>query len=162
MADSVSEIAADVHRIFTERKLRLSVAESCTGGLISQALTALPGASGFFDTGIVCYAISSKLRVLGLDAGLLGKHGAISGEAALAMAEGVRGISGTDYALAITGNLGPEPMEGKPVGHVHMAVAAEGRTRSAEMTFEGGRGEIRHAAAEAALWVLYNFVREAR
>ena len=161
MHDSVSEIAASIHWQFVERKLRLSVAESCTGGLISQALTAQPGASVFFDTGVVCYAISSKLRVLGLDEGLIAKHGAVSDEAALAMAQGVRRISGTDYALAITGNLGPEPMEGKPVGHMHIAVATEGRTRSADMTFEGGREEIRQGAAEAAMWVLYNFVRGA-
>src|SRR5271169_2869451 len=90
------------------KDLKLGVAESLTGGLIAHEITNLPGASKFFEMSVVSYSEKSKKTVLGVSASLLRKHGTVSEEAAVAMAEGVRKLSGADVSLSITGVAGPE------------------------------------------------------
>ena len=154
MESSWIEPVEKIHKHLKASWKRLCVAESCTGGLISHLLTNLPGASIFFDSSVVAYSGESKIKLLGIKRSLIRKYGAVSEETARAMASALREKRGTDFSLAITGNLGPEPMEDKKVGLVYMAVDWERETVSKGMLFEGQREEIKRYAAVAALWFL--------
>jgi len=140
-----------IHKHFKTARLTLSAAESCTGGLISHLLTSLPGASSFFDSAVVSYSNDSKMKLLGVRSSLINKHGAVSEEVARAMAMAIREKRGTDFSVAVTGNLGPDPMEGKRVGLIYMAVDWKRETASKGMIFEGERETIKNQAALAAL-----------
>lgn len=131
----------------------LATAESCTGGLIAAALTALPGASAWFDRGVVSYANRAKQDLLDVPEALLAAHGAVSGEVALAMAEGLRRRAGVDWTLAVTGIAGPDGgSPQKPVGTVWIAWAGpEGPAAAERFFFSGDREQIRKQAAESAL-----------
>lgn len=159
MDTSEIEIIKRIHSYFKKEGLRLSVAESCTGGLVSHLLTALPGASLFFDSSVVCYSVESKQKFLGLKNTLIKKHGVVSEEAAKAMAAGLRQRRKTDFSLSITGNLGPNPMEDKKTGMVYMAVDSEKGAFSRGVLFEGNRGEIKCRAALASLSFLISVAK---
>lgn len=156
---TLEEIVREIHTFFKTAQLRLSVAESCTGGLISHLITDLPGASLFFDSSVITYSTESKVRLLGVRRSLIKKYGAVSEETAMAMARCMRSRRGTDFSLAITGNLGPEPMEHKKVGLVYMAVDWKGGTESRGMIYEGERKEIKLKAAKGALEFLLEVAR---
>jgi len=158
MDTSGVESVKRIHKHFKNSGLKLSVAESCTGGFISHLLTNLPAASQFFDSSVVTYSNESKTSLLGVRASLIENHGAVSEEVARAMAIAVREKRKTDFSLSVTGNLGPEPMEGKRVGLVYMAVDWERSTTSKGMVFEGGREEIKYQAALASLRFLSEVV----
>ncbi|MCU1266871.1 MAG: competence/damage-inducible protein CinA C-terminal domain protein [Acidobacteria bacterium] len=133
----------------------LAVAESCTGGLIAQRLTALPGASKYFIEGVVSYSNESKTRTLGVEPILLLEHGAVSAPVAEAMAEGVRTRAGTDFGLSITGIAGPDGgSEEKPVGLVYIALADDAHTEHRKLNLPGDRNLIRWRASQAALDLL--------
>ena len=133
----------------------LAVAESCTGGLIAQRLTALPGASKFFIEGVVSYSNESKTRTLGVEPMLLLEHGAVSAPVAEAMAEGVRSRAGTDFGLSVTGIAGPDGgSEEKPVGLVYIALADDAHTEHRKLKLPGDRHLIRWRASQAALDLL--------
>ena len=140
-----------LNRIFRAKDLTLSVAESCTGGLISHYLTALPGASRFLEAGIVCYSNASKLRLIKVPAKVLSLHGAVSGETARSMAEGIRKITKTDVSVSTTGNLGPDVLEDKPKGLVYVAVSTKNGTKVRKLLLKGTREKIKDQAALAAL-----------
>jgi nicotinamide-nucleotide amidase len=146
-------LADEVLRACRKAGARLCTAESCTGGLISAALTAVPGSSDVVDRGFVTYSNPSKVELLGVPDALLAAHGAVSAEVARAMAEGALGRSAATLAIAVTGIAGPGGgTPDKPVGLVFIAVAGTGRpTRVERCRFEGGRGEIREATAQKAL-----------
>lgn len=130
----------------------LAVAESCTGGMIGQMITATPGASDYFLGGVVCYADSAKRDLLGVGAELIGAHGAVSEPVAAAMAEGARNRFGSDWALGVTGIAGPTGGSAeKPVGLVYVAVASPAGTDVRRHVFPGRREVIRRRAAMAAL-----------
>jgi nicotinamide-nucleotide amidase len=148
------QLIEKIHHHFKHSGLTLSVAESCTGGLISHLLTNLPGASLFLDSSVVCYSTGSKVGLLGIRRSLIKSHGAVSEKTAEAMAVAVRKKSGTDFSLATTGNLGPNPMEDKRVGLVYVAVDWKRETVSKGMLFEGEREDIKHQTAMAALQFL--------
>lgn len=154
MAAPDIEIVKKIHKAFKEKGLKLSVAESCTGGLISHLITNLPGASQFFDSSVVCYSIESKIKLLGLARSVIKRSGAISEETARAIAVAIRKKRKTDFSLSITGNLGPEAIEGKQVGLVYMAVDWDRETISREMIFDGDREKIKHKAAISSLELL--------
>ncbi|MGH6654195.1 MAG: CinA family protein [Actinocrinis sp.] len=105
------------------RRLTVAVAESLTGGQLAAAITAVPGASAVFRGSVTAYATDLKASVLGVDAALLGAHGAVHHEVARQMAEGVRRVCRADLGIATTGVAGPEPQDGHPVGTVFVAVA---------------------------------------
>lgn len=147
-----------VHRIFKSKNLRLSLAESCTAGFISSLIVQVPGASDFFDSAIVCYSLISKEKLLGVQKAILKRHGTVSEETTKAMAESMRLKTKTDFALAITGNLGPKPIEDKKTGLVFIAVSFAGGIESKGMIFEGSRDEIKVSASAAALEFLYGVV----
>ncbi len=145
----------------TRRGIRLALAESCTGGLISAALINIPGASNVVDRGLVTYANEAKMDLLGVQADVLDQHGAVSEETALAMAEGALNTPNVQAAVAVTGIAGPAGgTPEKPVGRVHIAAAREGYSvRHQKCDFgDIGRDAIRFDTVSAALDMLYDLV----
>ncbi len=128
LADAVvstrySTIAEEVHHLLSERQVTLALAESCTGGMLSSQLVDFPGSSAYLQHCVVSYADAAKTGILGVDATILARYGAVSPETAIAMAKGARSILDSDYALAITGIAGPEGGSAeKPVGMVAIAL----------------------------------------
>jgi len=139
--------------------LKLTTAESCTGGLIAAVLTSTPGCSKVYTHGFVTYANAAKSDMIGVDESLLKKYGAVSEEVARAMAEGALNASYCDIAISVTGIAGPDGgTEEKPVGLVHIACAHRGKTTHHQCHhFTGNREEIRLAAVEAALQMVLDF-----
>jgi nicotinamide-nucleotide amidase len=134
-------MAAVVLALLRQRGQTLAVAESCTGGGLGSALAAVPGASDVFLGGVIAYANSVKQGVLGVPAALLERHGAVSDQVAEAMAQGVRRLTGADWALAVTGVAGPGGGSSlKPVGLVHLALVGPGSCSSEGVRFGASRG----------------------
>lgn len=151
-SDDGRDLAEVVAALLVERALTLSLAESCTGGLVASRLTAVPGSSAFFERGYVTYSNRAKAALLGVPDDTLERHGAVSEETARAMADGARRASGTDLAVSITGIAGPTgATEDKPVGLVFMALAGLGKDRVRRAQFPGERDRVRAQAAQAAL-----------
>ena len=136
-----------------ERGLTLAAAESCTGGLLLERLTDVPGSSDYVAGGIVAYTNALKTSLLGVDPSLLEQHGAVSESVAAAMADGMRERSGADVSVAITGVAGPGGGSAeKPVGTVVIAVLAPGKPMSIRThSFPGARDHVRFQATQAAL-----------
>ena len=132
----------------------LSVAESCTGGLICHWLTNVPGSSRYFKQGVITYSNSAKMDLLNLQEETLKKSGAVSRETAEAMAEGARETGKTDIGLAVSGIAGPGKIEDKPAGLVFISVAGRDGITSEKYRFGGGRELIKIQAAQAALDLL--------
>lgn len=130
----------------------LAVAESLTGGLVGELLTAVPGASAVFRGGVTAYATDVKVTLLGVPPELLAAHGAVHPEVAVAMARGARERLTATYGAATTGVAGPEPQDGRAVGTVHVAVALpDGSARVRSLVLGGDRDRVRTAAAVAVL-----------
>jgi nicotinamide-nucleotide amidase len=145
---------AGLHAELRELGSTVAVAESLTGGLLTAALTATPGASETVRGGLVVYATDLKATLAAVPADLLAERGAVDPDVVLAMARGVRSRLGATYGLGVTGVAGPDPQDGKPVGTVFIAIAGPQDETLAERTFTGDRAAIRAAAVEAALDVL--------
>ena len=134
------------------RQATLAVAESCTGGLVAQRITGVPGASRSFLGGAVVYSDAMKTTLAGVPAELIAEHGAVSAAVARALAEGIRARTGAALGLGITGIAGPTgATETKPVGLVHIAVADAQGCDALERTFRGDRQRIREWSAQQAL-----------
>jgi nicotinamide-nucleotide amidase len=133
--------------------LKLTTAESCTGGLIAAACTAVAGSSDWFERGFVTYSNDAKAELLGVDVAMIRAHGAVSAEIAQAMAEGALARSPADLAAAVTGIAGPGgAAPGKPVGTVWLAVARRGEATSTELLrLSGDRAAIREQTVQHAL-----------
>ena len=145
-----------VHEIMRERGVTLATAESCTGGAIASLFTAMAGASAYFMGGVVAYANEVKRDVLGVNYDDIMTHGAVSETVARQMAEGVRRITGADYAIATTGIAGPTGgSEAKPVGTVWMAVATPTHTVAVMRNSGLDRGQIISRAVAYAIELLY-------
>lgn len=145
-----------VGRMLRQQQLTVAVAESCTGGLIGYRLTQVPGSSAYVDRGALCYSNQAKTDMLGVPASLIERHGAVSREAAEAMARGMRERAGVSVALSVTGIAGPGgATETKPVGLVYIGLnGGRDQVMSKECRFHGERSVIRQRAAQAALDVL--------
>lgn len=151
-AEGDASLPEVVGALLRERSLTFGTAESCTGGLVSELVTEHAGASDFYTGSVVSYANSAKTNLLGVDAALIGRHGAVSSEVARAMAEGARRVLGVDLALSLTGIAGPGGGTAeKPVGLVHFAVATERGTTDRNLIFPGSRRQIRLLSAYAGL-----------
>ena len=138
-----------------EKGLTCATAESCTGGGVGFAITAVAGSSAVFLGGVTSYANSVKRGVLGVPEEVLETNGAVSAECAAAMAEGVRRLAGADLAVSITGIAGPGGgSPDKPVGLVWFAVASKTGAAAEKMVFPGSREAVRAAAIEHALRLL--------
>ena len=133
----------------------LAVAESCTGGLIAQRLTNVPGSSKYFVEGVVTYSNESKTRLLGVDKKVIKEFGAVSQQVARDMARGVRHKAKSDFGLAVTGIAGPGGgTEEKPVGLVYIALADDAHTEHKKLMLPGDRELVRWRASQAALDML--------
>jgi PncC family amidohydrolase len=144
--------------ILREKKLKISVAESCTGGLISHRITNVPGSSDYFDSGVVTYSNRAKIDLLEVPKLILESFGAVSNETARVMAEGIRKISSSDLGLATTGIAGPTGgTPQKPVGLVFIALASEKPTIIKEYRFSGTRDEIKDQTASEAMGMVLGF-----
>ena len=149
LAVRVAELAGQLEA----RHLKLSCAESCTGGWLAKCLTDRPGSSTWFEFGFVTYADSAKQALLGVRAATLADHGAVSQQVAQEMANGARRVSGADLAVAISGIAGPGGgTADKPVGTVWLAWAGPDGLQGAELReFSGDRAAVRSQAVAAAL-----------
>ncbi len=133
----------------------VAVAESCTGGLVAQRLTDVPGSSAYFLEGVVAYSNEAKTRTLGVPPELIARHGAVSAPVAEAMAEGVRRLTDADFGLAVTGIAGPTGgTPEKPVGLVFIALADDAHTEHKRLLLPGDRQLIRWRASQATLDLL--------
>jgi nicotinamide-nucleotide amidase len=153
-------VVQKLHDLFKRRGLTLSLAESCTGGLISHYVTALPGASIFFTAGVVSYSVGAKKKILDVPFDIVSKYGVVSEETAKEMADKVRALAETDVALSTTGNLGPDVLEEKEKGLIYVAVSKEGLTVSKELRLQGDREANKEAAALLALRFLLEMVEQ--
>ncbi|HKJ04325.1 MAG TPA: CinA family protein, partial [Geopsychrobacteraceae bacterium] len=152
-------LAGQVGTLLTNSGLTLSLAESCTGGLIARMLTKEPGASAFLERAAVTYADSAKLDWLKVSPELLQQHGAVSEPCALAMVRGIRLAADTDLALAVTGVAGPDGgTQDKPVGTVFLALAAEDTEQVQRYQFSGDRNQVQLMTAHMGLEWLRRYV----
>ena len=152
-----------VGKLLMRRRLSLGVAESCTGGLVCDRLTNVPGSSRYLRGGVVAYHNDLKRSPLNVPRETLARYGAVSAQVAGRMAQGVRKVAGADIGLAITGIAGPTgAIATKPVGLVYLALCDETRTRTLRCRFRGDRASIKHQAAQAALDWLRRFLLQER
>ncbi len=151
-SDNAQELAQQLLDVLKDKGQTLAVAESCTGGLLGGALTAVPGSSSVFLGGVISYANHLKVEQLGVPEALITTHGAVSHQVVEAMARGVLNRLNADWALSVSGIAGPDGgTEDKPVGTVVIgAFGAKGGMVKA-FHFDGDRTEVRHKAVEAAL-----------
>ena len=149
----ISRLVRELGALLLERGETIALAESCTGGWIGQAITGLPGSSGWFDAGFVTYSNDAKQRLLGVSRQTLRRHGAVSAETAAEMADGALRRGGTHWSLAVTGIAGPTGgTPARPVGTVLFAWAGRNGLRESEtMRFDGNRRAVRMQSVAHAL-----------
>jgi nicotinamide-nucleotide amidase len=152
-----------VGHLLKKRRLTLSVAESCTGGLIQHRITEVPGASDYFLGGVVSYANTVKNKLLSIPPTVLKRDGAVSPQTAKLMADGIRRLTGADLGLAVTGIAGPTGgSHSKPVGLVYIALSSGGRTSAHRFLFSGSRSTIKFKASQAALGIVRQYCPRSR
>jgi nicotinamide-nucleotide amidase len=146
---------AVVGELLREQKMTISLAESCTGGLIGHRLTSISGSSLYFERGIVVYSNRSKVEMLGVRQQTIDTYGAVSDQTVREMAEGIKKVAKTDMGLATTGIAGPlGGTEDKPVGTVFIGLSVDGKMFSGQYRFSGQRDKVKHNTSEMALdWV---------
>jgi PncC family amidohydrolase len=142
-----------------ERGWTVSIAESCTGGLICDLITNVPGSSDYFEGGMVTYSNESKARHLGIPLDDIKKYGAVSSQVAKKMAQGARKAFGTTFGLSTTGVAGPTGgTKRSPVGRVFIGLASGRRTWVIKLNLEGSRREIKEKATQKALQYFYEIL----
>jgi PncC family amidohydrolase len=153
--EQLVDLAERLQAICLGRGLTVTVAESCTGGLVADAITDIPGSSGYFLGGVVSYADSAKEALLGVPPEVLAAHGAVSAQVGRAMAEGARERFSADLAASVTGVAGPDGgSEAKPVGLTYVAVAAARGVDVRRFVWSGDRSANKEASAAAVLEIL--------
>lgn len=150
----------DVHQRLKSLGLKLAIAESCTGGMISDLLTDIPGTSDFLLADLVVYSLEAKRIFLDIPRRIISEFGMVSKETALQMAEGVRVKANADIGLSTTGNLGPSLLEGKPDGLVYIGISFRDRTTFRELHLKGNRVEKKRLATLGALRMLLDLLEE--
>jgi PncC family amidohydrolase len=155
-------ISRKLGKILSERKMTLAVAESCTGGLVGGAVTAVPGSSRYFAGGVTAYGNRVKSEILDVPYVVLRRYGAVSGPTVIAMARGAQRLFKTDCAVAVSGIAGPGGgTRDKPVGLVCMAVAVNDLVCASEIKVKGSREGVRRKAVEESLKLLITLVEQA-
>ncbi|GAB3448192.1 hypothetical protein GCM10027517_33000 [Phycicoccus ginsengisoli] len=160
MTAALPSRAAEVVAALRSAHLTVGTAESLTGGLVCGALTDVPGASATVRGAVVAYATDLKAAVLGVDAELLARGGAVQPEVAEQMARGVRTVLGVDVGVATTGVAGPDPQDGQPVGTVYVAVASGTRTLVRRLDLPGDRAAVRTGSVAGVLGLLAELLAE--
>jgi len=150
--DELYRLAIALGRAALERKVRIATAESCTGGLVAGAITAVAGSSDWFDCGFITYSNDAKIGQLAVPPRTIEQFGAVSKETALAMAEGALGASRAQWAVAVTGIAGPAGgTPDKPVGTVCFAWLGPGVAKASRIRLSGDRAGIRRESVRIAL-----------
>lgn len=145
----------DVAHLLSQKKMSIAVAESCTGGLVSHALTNIPGSSSYFLLGVVAYADMAKIKMLGVRAQTIKKHGAVSAETAIEMAQGIKRLASSHIGISLTGIAGPGGATAtKPVGTIFSAIAVGHHVYFKKYHFRGSRLSIKNQAKEQTLELL--------
>ncbi len=143
-----------VYRLLLEKNLTLATAESCSGGLLAHRLTNVPGVSKVFLLGVVSYSNDAKIKVLGVDGGVIETQGAVCAEVARQMANGVRRVAGSDLGIGITGIAGPTGGSSeKPVGTVYMGISYPDKrlTEARHFRFGGNRTSVKEQTVATVL-----------
>ena len=149
----MTRLSCDVLQVLKGKTL--ATAESCTGGGIGAALTAIPGSSSVYKGGVISYTNEIKQNLLGVDSGVLDEYGAVSEPVAISMAVRARGLLKTDIAVSVTGLAGPDGDDrGNPVGLVYIGYADTNTTICKKCYFEGDRDSVRRQAVETALGII--------
>ena len=141
----------EVNSYLRERGLTLGSVESFTGGLFAQQITSVSGASKFYKGGYITYATEEKVNLLLIPQSEVDKYGVVSKEIAYHMANNARQLLKVDVCVSFTGNAGPDAMEGKPVGEVHIGIATKESAQIYSLLLKGNRNEIQEQAVEFAL-----------
>lgn len=153
LEDSLKQIAV-------ERGVTLSVAESCTGGLVAHRITNVPGSSSYFEGGVVAYSDRMKIAILGVRKDSIKNYGSVSPQVAEEMACGVARVTGSDFALSVTGIAGPlGGTREKPVGTVWFGIRTPGGTERKRLLFEGSRTDIKYKVSSFAIFDLLKKIR---
>ena len=162
LSDAQMRLAAELGRRLLARGWRVAAAESCTGGLVAGAITAIAGSSDWFERGFITYSNAAKREMLGVPAELIDRHGAVSEPVAAAMAAGAVASGAADCALSVTGVAGPGGGTAtKPVGMVCFGWIARGsQPRTATLHLPGDRAAVRDASVEASLSGLLELIGE--
>jgi len=158
----IHDLARKLIESCTAQKRKIATAESCTGGLIAAALTEIAGASDVFERGFITYSNEAKIELLGVDAALLQREGAVSAEAAEAMATGALQRAKADIAISATGIAGPGGgTPAKPVGLVYIGLATrDGAVFHYKCLFKGDRDDVRMQAVREALKLMGSIIGE--
>ncbi len=160
-AETDSSLEEMIAEQLIKKNKTVSVAESITAGGIGETLTRIPGSSRYFVGGVLAYSNEIKKKLLGIDAETLQKSGAVSKFVAVSMAKNIRGLTGTDYSISVSGIAGPGGgTRQKPVGLVHIAVASAKHVRHKAFYFQGDRTRIRQRTIVSALAMLFDFLKE--
>ncbi len=159
VAEDERDLPTLAGELLGRRGLTLAAAESCTGGMLGESVTRVPGSSAWFKGGVVSYAVEAKERVLGVERGLIEREGAVSETVAAAMARGARELFSSDLALGVTGVAGPGGgSEAVPVGTVCLGLAAPEGEFSRRVRLPGDRDLVRRIACNAALFMLTTYL----
>jgi PncC family amidohydrolase len=146
------ELKEKLFSLLCERNLKISTAESCTGGMIGASITSIPGISAYYECGFVTYSNEAKQKLIGVNKETLDEFGAVSGETVLEMAQGALEKSGADIAVSVSGIAGPGGGTAeKPVGLVYIGCASEGKNLFEKYIFKGNREEVRQQTVNSAL-----------
>jgi len=157
--DDLTQLAAKVGALLTEKNLLLATAESCTGGGVAHAVTEISGSSNWFECGFITYSNSSKSELLDISPALIAQHGSVSEEIAAAMAEGALANCEAHVALSTTGIAGPlGAVPGKPVGTICFAWSMNGKTHTERLLLSGDRVSVRQQTVAHALKGLLQFL----
>ena len=150
-----------IRHLLRKRALKLALAESCTGGLIGDRITNVPGSSEYFQGGVVAYAYEAKVALLGVSWNTLNSKGAVSRETVLEMARGARRILNTDIAVSVTGIAGPGGgTPEKPVGTTWIGLVAKEGEWAKLFQFSGDREQNKNSSANAALQMLLDYLQD--
>lgn len=158
-----NELQIKVGDLLKEQKLKLALAESCTGGLLGSRITDVPGSSEYFPGGVVAYAYEAKVELLGVSWDTLNTKGAVSRETVLEMARGIRHRMNADIAISVSGIAGPGgATPEKPVGTTWIGLVTEETERAELFQFSGDREQNKTSAVEAALRLLLEYLQETK
>lgn len=156
----IDALAGELVKLCSEKGKKISTAESCTGGMISAAITSVSGSSAVIELGVCSYSNKIKQEILGVSENTLNVFSEYSKKCAEEMALGARRLSGADFAVSTTGVAGPAGGSAEhPVGEVFIAVCSAKGTSSERFLFEGDRGQIRASACKVALKMLISTVK---
>jgi PncC family amidohydrolase len=160
MTAAESSLEIRIGSLLRARRLKLATAESCTGGLVADRITNVPGSSDYFLGGIVAYAYEAKVELLGVSWDTLKAFGAVSRETVLEMARGARKMLGADVAISVSGIAGPGGgLPNKPVGTTWIGLSADDAEHAALRHFDGDRRENKVLSADAALALLLSYLQ---